>query len=55
MAGPLKYLINSIPPIGELPHQPNIETAETSPVGEVQNWHEAPQLPRNLRMITLSK
>ncbi len=37
MAGPLRHLINSLPPLGELPHQPNIETAETSLIEEVQN------------------
>ena len=37
MPGPLRYLINSLPPIGELHHQPNIETAETSLIEEVQN------------------
>ncbi len=37
MAGPLRHLIDSLPRLGELPHQPNIETAETSLIEEVQN------------------
>ncbi len=37
MAEPLRHLIESLPPLGELPHQPNIETAETSLIEEVQN------------------
>ena len=37
MAGPLIYLINSLPPIDELAHQSNIETSETSLIEEDQN------------------
>ncbi len=37
MAEPLRHLIESLPPLGELPHHSNIETAETSLLEEVQN------------------
>ncbi len=37
LTGPLRYLIETLPPIGELSQQANIETAETSLLEEVQN------------------
>ena len=37
IAGPPTYLMNSLPAKGELPHQPNLETAERSLKEEVQN------------------